>query len=117
MHSTYKPQWFQSTYYNNKRNITFFREKDLKEQIDYAVDDFLTRFSKDKFAVYFKHPEYKKEFMEVEQGFRRELWAILKNPKICEMKKLLAVTLIVCPKVAWKIAKKYFPECIYPFMR
>ena len=117
MHSDYAPRQFLGHLDLCCKNLLFFRDLEYKEQAECAVDDFLSWFSKDKFAVYFRHPEYKKEFREVEQGFRREFWAILKNPKICEMKKLLAVTLIVCPKVAWKIAKKYFPECIYPFMR
>lgn len=115
--SAYTPSWFYSRYCVHRKNILYFYDNGLVKEITYALEDYLMRFSRDKFAVYFKHPEYKKEFREVEQGFRREFWAILKNSKICEMKKLLAVTLIVCPKVAWKIAKKYFPECIYPFMR
>jgi glycosyltransferase involved in cell wall biosynthesis len=117
MHSNYSPKWFQGTYNNNNNNIQFFRNKGFAEQSEYALDDFLTRFSKDKFAVYLLYPQYKYEFQNVEKGFHREFWAILQNPKICRMKKLLAILIRFSPRLALKIAKHYFPECLYEFMR
>lgn len=116
MHSEYTPKWFQGTYINNN-NVAFFRNRKLPEQVEYALEDFLNRFCKDKLAVYFLHPEYKYEFREVQNGFRREFFSIIKDTKICRMKKILAILLVLSPKSALKIAKKYFPECLYEFMR
>lgn len=117
MHSNYNPKWFQGTYNNNNNNIQFFRNNGFAEQSEYALDDFLTRFSKDKFAVYYLYPQYKYEFLHIEKAFRSEFWAILQNPKICRMKKLLAILISFSPRLALKIAKHYFPECLYEFMR
>ncbi len=116
MHSEYTPKWFQGTYINNN-NIAFFRNKKLPEQVEYALEDLLNRFCKDKLAVYFLHPEYKHEFRTLEKGFERELFSIIKDTKICRMKKVLAILLVISPRSALKIVKKYFPECLYDFMR
>lgn len=116
MHSNYTPQWFQGTY-NNNNNILFFRNKKIEDQVKYALDDFLIRFCKDKLAVYILYPQYKGEFRDVERGFQREFWSIIKNNKICRMKKVLAISLRISPKLAFKIAKRYFPECLHEFMK
>lgn len=116
MHSEYSPKWFQGTN-NNNNNIDFFRKKHLKKQVEYAQEDYLTRFCKDKFAVLFYKPEYLDNFKQINRKFLREVPSALMNHQICRMKKLAMLLLFISPKTALRLCRKYFPECLYDFMR
>lgn len=116
MYSTYSSKWFQGTS-NNKNNLNFFRKKNNLQMICYALDDYLTRFTKDKLCVELLHCEFKSEFKEIQRAFVKEIVPVLRDPIICEMKKLMMLLLFVSPKAAYKVCKKYFPECLFPFMQ
>lgn len=116
MHSTYSSKWFQGTN-NNNNNLNFFREKNNSQMVYYALDDYLTRFSKDKLCVELLHRELKAEFKETQRAFAQEIVPILRDPIICKMKKLMMLLLFLSPKTAYKVCKKFFPECLFPFMK
>lgn len=91
----------------------YFRELKNKEQEQYAINDYLTFFFRNYFVVYFSYksqlwssfdPHYKKH--------RKLLWSIIKNPKICNMKKLCSVLIHITPRAARIIAKKTIPDCL-----
>lgn len=117
MHSEYSPKWFQGTNNNNNNNMLFFKKKHLREQVNYAQAEYLTRFCKDKFAVEFYRTVYKKDFKEINRQFIREIPTALINPKICKLKKLVMLLIFISPKTALRLCRKYFPECLYDFMR
>lgn len=117
MHSEYSPKWFQGTYNNNNNNLAYFRKKKLKKQEQYALDELATRFTKDRMAVYIRHPYLKKDFQELNGLFVKELPMIITNPEICKMKKVMLVLQFVSPLLAYRICKNIFPECLYDFMR
>lgn len=116
MHSQYSPKWFQGVY-NNNNNNRFFKERGYDIQLRYAMDDYLTRFCKDKFAVYLLHPEFKKEFKPINREFKKYIFKLLRNPVICNMKKAAMLLLFVNIRFSYKLCTKYFPECIHEFMR
>lgn len=117
MHSAYSPKWFQGTNNNNNNNLYFFRKKNNIQMVQYALDDYLTRFSKDKLCVELLHREFKTEFEETQNKFIQEIIPILFDPIICKLKKVMMLLLFISPKAAYKVCKKYFPECLFPFMR
>ncbi|MGM9652762.1 MAG: glycosyltransferase family 2 protein [Eubacteriales bacterium] len=116
MYSAYSSKWFQGTN-NNKNNLSFFRKKNNRQMVCYALDDYLTRFCKDKLCVEMLHRELKTDFRETQRAFLKEIVPILQVPIICKMKKLMMLLLFISPKSAYSVCKKYFPECLFPFMR
>lgn len=117
MHSDYSSKWFQGTYNNNNNNLAYFRRKGMGKQVHYALDELVTRFTKDKLAVYIFYPELKKEFRHLNRQFTSELPNVMGNPEICKMKKVMLLCSYISPKLAYRICKKLFPECLYEFMR
>lgn len=117
MHSNYSPRWFQGTNNNSFNNLLFFRERKIREQENFALADYCTRFCKDKLAVALKYTGYKKEFRFIELSFRKELFNVLCCPAICKMKKIAVICLFFVPKFSYRICKRLFPECLYEFMR
>lgn len=117
MHSKYGVKWFQGAYINNKKNNMFFKKRGYNIQLRYAMDDYFMRFCRDKFAVYLLHPELKKEFKYFDREFRRSIPELLRNPVVCNMKKIIMLLLFINVRLAYKLCIKYFPECIHEFMR
>ncbi len=98
-------------------NLTFFRERKDKDQIQYALADYFSNFCKDKLAIYLRHPHLKKDFKPIQRRFDKEFFQFMKSSGFCRMKKILLVMLYVSPKKAEKICHKYFPEYLHTFMR
>ena len=117
MNSKYSPKWFDGVVNNSQIAIDFFRRRGYTEQVEYALDDFLLRFCRDKLAVWHRYPDLKREFRGADRAFRRELLPILKARKICKMKKMLSLALCFHRGLALKICRTYFPEGLHAFMR
>ena len=117
MHAQYALWWATDMDIICRNNLEYFKRLGNKVQVHYAVDDYLTRFCKNKFAVYSLHPQLKPEFRKLERNFNKLFVDILLNPYICRLKKIMVICLYICPVYALKLAYKYFPECIHEFMR
>lgn len=117
MHSNYSKRWFQGTNNNNEIYLHFFRNHGLHEQADYALNDYCSRFCKDKLAVSILFPELKKDFKEIERRFRKELINVVRSSKMCKVKKVMILCLFVSPGISYKICQKLFPECLHEFMK
>ncbi|MBR5126510.1 MAG: glycosyltransferase [Oscillospiraceae bacterium] len=117
MHSGYSVQRAYDMNEICEKLLCYFEDTNNQEQIYYAEDNYLTRFLKDKFAVWEKRPDQKNEFAPIEHRINQLRWRILRNPKICRMKKFVFVLQTFYAKGALKLCRVYFPECIHPFMR
>lgn len=117
MHANYDLWWATDMDIICQNNLAYFKKLGIKEQIDYAVDDYLTRFCKNKFAVYCLYPQLKNAFKKVESNINKLFFGIIFNPKICKLKKLMFLFLYISPVYALKLTRKYFPECLHEFMR
>lgn len=116
MHTNLNPKWFYGTVIFGG-NVRFFRKRGLLSQERIALDEYATRFSRDKFAAYIRYPVYIKEFQQINRAFLKELPNVIRNPLICKMKKIMLICSYISPKLAYRICKKLFPECLYEFMR
>lgn len=95
----------------------FFREKNLREQMDYAMTAYVSDYMLNLFGVHRLCPQEKSYFRKFKRQFCRMLPLIVKNPKICKLKKLMIAVSYVNKDTAILICKKYFPECLPYEMR
>lgn len=100
-----------------KNDLEFFISRNDKMNILYQQDEYLTRFTKDKLAVYIKNREMIKDFKPANNDFKKIFLDCLINQKICKLKKIMMIFLFINTRVAYKLCLKYFPECLHPFMR
>lgn len=117
MNSNYSEKWFEGVYNNSIRGMVFFEKLDNKCQYYYSVDDYVTRFVRDYFAVCLKNPHLKIKFNPILKAFKNNIIDVLKNPITCKMKKIMLILMLLNVKLGYRIAERYFPECIYEFMR
>lgn len=97
--------------------VSFFKEKGLITQALLAENDYMTFFLRNLYAVFLKYPQKKNGFREHYKIFRGHLKSIVKNPYVCRMRKICAVTVLFAPKVSYFLAKKTIPDCLIEEMR
>ena len=117
MHSEFRFKWVTDMTLVCQKNLQYYKKQNNWEQVQYALEDYLNFFCRDKFAINFRYPEYRKEFREYEKLFSREFLRIMIAPRICKMKKVMLICLYVHPKAALIICRKIFNECVHVFMR
>jgi len=117
MNSIYSPKWFEGNNSNCLKDCEFFFSKKLTKQYYYSLDDYVRLYIKDRLAVSLFYLEYKKVFVKITKDFCYKLFDVMKNPLICRMKKITLLMSFIHPKTAYKLCRKYFPECLYDFMR
>ena len=86
-------------------------------QKKYATGAYLDMYAKHMLMVHFRYKQYKKDFAPYRWQYLGKLRYIIFNPTVCRMKKLMALMLVISPKIAYKICRKYFPECLFEPMR
>lgn len=117
MHSQFTMQRAENMNEICEKLLCFFENAGNQEQVFLAEDNYLTRFLKDKFAIWEFRPDIKAEFRPIERRINRLRWRLLKNPRICRMKKAAFLLQSIHVKGALKLCRRYFPECVHPFMR
>lgn len=100
-----------------QNNLRYYKTLKKWDQVQYALEDYLNYFCRDKFAIYFYYPEHKHEFRKYERLFSKEFWCMIIARHICTMKKIVLIFLYIHPKTALRICRRYFGECLYGFMR
>lgn len=116
MHVEYSPKRFSACLiYSN--NIDFFIAKKNTNQRHYAAHDYLDNYTHHMLRVHFEYKQYKKDFAPFRLQYLKKLRYIIFNPTVCRMKKLMAMMLVISPKLAYRICRKYFPECLFKSMR
>lgn len=90
----------------------FFAERKMIQQQEYALENYVRLYLITFFSVEHLNPELKGNFRPYLRVFRSLLAEILKNPKICRMKKMMCVASTICEPAAYWLAKRYFPECL-----
>ena len=98
-------------------NIDFFINKEDPVQVNYAILDYLDHYTQHMLMVHMRYKQYKKDFAPHRRQYLGKLRYIIFNPTVCRMKKLMALMLVISPKIAYKICRKYFPECLFEPMR
>ena len=95
----------------------FMRKKHIINEENLALDYYVTYYLQNYFAVRFSYRNYEKDFFQYKIQFKLLLDKLLRNPKICKLKKLVMLLIFISPKTALRLCRKYFPECLYAFMR
>ncbi|MBQ7923016.1 MAG: glycosyltransferase [Clostridia bacterium] len=116
MHEEYSPKCFTACLVLSK-HVDYFLKRKNASQRNYAAHDYLDRYSQHILRVCFEYKQYKKDFTPFRRQYLRKLRYIIFNPTVCRMKKLMAMMLVISPKIAYKICRKYFPECLFESMR
>ena len=116
MHVEYSPKRFAACLlYSN--NIEFYLKKNNTYQHHYAANDYLGCFTQHMLMVHFRYKQYKKDFAPYRRQYLGKLRYIIFNPVVCRMKKFMALMLVISPKIAYKICRKYFPEYLHNSMK
>ena len=97
--------------------IRFFEERGLAQQVQYALNDYLTFFLRNAFAVLLRYPQRKASLKGEMVIFRSHLKQILRNPCVCRMRKICAVGILVSPRMVYPLAKRTIPDCLIAEMR
>lgn len=116
MHETYSPKCFSACLVLSK-HIEYFLKKKNTLQCNYAAHDYLDCYARHMLMAHFRYKQYKKEFAPYRRQYLGKLRYIIINPTVCRMKKLMALMLVISPQIAYKICRKYFPECLFEPMR
>ena len=100
-----------------EKYIEFFRDRGLYDQAELAMNDYLTFFMRNFFAVKLRYTEKKDEFKLHLKVFKRYLPQILSNKCICRMRKICALCMLIMPNIAYWLTKRYIPDCLIEEMR
>ena len=95
----------------------FFVKKGLREQQNFALLEYVNKYLQVLFAIDALKPELRPQFGKYKKSFCGHLIRILKNPEICRMKKIAAALSVIWRPAAYRIVRRYFPECLLPSMR
>lgn len=96
---------------------SFFRSCGMRRQYQYALNDYLTFFFRNAFAVLLKYPQKKQDFALHMRNHRNLLPVLWLNPYVCRARKLCAFLIHIHPSCAVKIARRCIPECLLDEMR
>ena len=94
------------------RNYQFFTGKRNKEQQRYTLEVYANKYLTHYFQVMLFHRELVPQFRPYRDEFRKYLPDVLKNPRICKMKKIAILLMFVHKKMSYKLCLRLFPECI-----
>ena len=97
--------------------ISFFRNRNLFTQAQYAENDYLTFFMRNYFAVYLRYPQLHENLKPDVVVFKCHLKDILRNPLVCKMRKMCSVAMLLSPRLTYLIARKCIPDCLIEEMR
>lgn len=95
----------------------YFRSNGLQSQCRYAINDYLTFFFRNAFAILLKYPEMKEDFAVHMKTNKELLPYVIFNKHVCRARKLCAVLIHVHPATAAAIARQCIPECLLEDMR
>ncbi len=98
-------------------HVSYFRSCGMRRQYHYALNDYLTFFFRNAFAVLLKYPQIKKDFARHMQNHRKLLPALWRNPYVCRARKLCGLLIHIHPSFAAKLAQRCIPECLLEEMR
>lgn len=91
-------------------HISFFRDRN-QEQFYRAEEAFFSIFALYKFQHAFAEHGIK-GFREIQRKVIRRYPAMMMNPQICRMKKMLMIVLILNKHLALRLFAKYYPELV-----
>lgn len=97
--------------------VDYFSQEGLAEQQEYALNDYLTFFMRNYFAVKIKYRSLEKNLLPHVEIYKTHLPLIKRNEHCCRMRRLCASLMLFFPHVAYIIAKKSIPDCLIDEMR
>ncbi len=105
---TLKKACFVLDYKNN--HLKFFIDNRITSQIDFMYEEYVDAFIPNYIFVHFKEKKSISEFKQYKDQAVSRIPTVLKNKRICKLKKAAYILLFISPKVARKLCTKYFPE-------
>jgi len=100
-----------------KEQCDFFERRNDSGQTHIAYSFYNKYYMWNYFAVHCRYPQYKKEFKEYEKVHCRNIARVIDIPDMCRMKFFVMILMYIVPKISYRLCRKYFPECLYEFMR
>ena len=94
------------------RHQRFFQDRRNSIQTLRAQGAYLTIYIQYKLRIWSIYPQFKKSFRPIARQLWKILPSIMKNPEICNLQKLVLITLAINCRIAVKLCRKYYPECI-----
>lgn len=98
-------------------NYDFFQKREMDTQKEYALDAYTNHFLWCYFSVHRINNTLKKQLKPYQRAFYRHLFLIMRNTKICSMKKLIVLLVLFNIPIAFSLTRKYFPESLPPTLR
>lgn len=95
----------------------FFAQRPKYGQTDLAQFTYARYFIRYYYTVHLLNPDYISAIKPYKRIFVRMLPSIWRNPKICKMEKLCMLLMLLCPKRAVALTRKYFPESLPEVLR
>lgn len=95
------------------KNLLFFDQKAKIIQQRYALEVYTNNYLKNYFQVELFHRDLRKQFKAYRIKFIKNANRVIRNPHLCKLKRIMIIISFICPKISYKISKKYFPECVY----
>lgn len=99
------------------KHYYFFKRRKLYAQSGYALNIYTQYYLRNYFAIKLKYGHLRYDFKKYMNTFISLFFKILVCPQICKLKKLVMLLIFISPKTALRLCRKYFPECLYDFMR
>ena len=121
-----RPDSIQNSSYSEKRfnlidfsleQYLFFVKKNNLNQQHYTLQVYANYYMLNNFAVRLGNTKLKPKFASYRKQFNLYIGKIIVNPKICNLKKATIVLMFVNTKNAYKLARKFFPECLPDFLK
>ena len=94
------------------RAYQFFVGKGLAVQQGYTLEVYANNYMKNFYQVMLFHRELIPDFKPYQKDFRRLAIKVLTNPRLCRMKRITIAMLFLSKRLSYRLAKKFFPECI-----
>ena len=116
INSSYSKKQFDSIELSLKQ-YKYFEKLEIQEQQHYTLSVYVNNYLSNWFAVKFKAKELSNEFLSYTREFNEYYSRIYTNPQICRLKKLTVLIHRALPQIAYKICRKYFPECLHDSMK
>lgn len=94
----------------------YLREKN-REQLQYILHKYVTFYIKLSLEIGLFHNNLQATIVPYKKFLRSNFLGIIRCKKICSLMKATLIVSFISPKIAYKICRKYFPECLFGPMR
>lgn len=109
---TYSAKQFDMLLFSLK-NYHFYVANEEMLQQQYTLEVYMNNYLKNYFQVNLFNRDLKKQFLVHQKVFHKYAYQAIQNPLLCKLKRVTLLLSFFSPGLAYKVCKKYFPECVY----